>query len=130
MLHFKHPSDLSQLPSSDPAFPVIKELVDQLISAYSDENGVYNYEDYGWIVLLEESDLDGPLDDLYNDGTTFLDLDWLWEGITLKDGFYTAIYLANNESGMVFVIPDSPWLTPEVRDMLERHLDPPLELRK
>ena len=130
MLHFKHPSDLSQLPSSDPAFPVIKELVDQLISAYSDENGVYNYEDYGWIVLLEESDLDGPLDDLYNDGTTFLDLDWLWEGITLKDGFYTAIYLANNESGMVFVIPDSPWLTPEVRDMLERHLAPPLELRK
>ena len=130
MLHFKQPSDLSQLPSSDPAFPVIKELVDQLISAYSDENGVYNYEDYGWIVLLEESDLDGPLDDLYNDGTTFLDLDWLWEGITLKDGFYTAIYLANNESGMVFVIPDSPWLTPEVRDMLERHLAPPLELRK
>ena len=23
MLHFKHPSDLSQLPSSDPAYPVI-----------------------------------------------------------------------------------------------------------
>ncbi len=45
MLHFKHPSDLSQLPSSDPAHPVIKELVDQLISAYSDEHGVYNYED-------------------------------------------------------------------------------------
>jgi hypothetical protein len=109
---------------------VIKELVDQLISAYSDENVVYNYEDYGWIVLLEESDLDGPLDDLYDDGTTFLDLDWLWEGISLRDGFYTAIYLANNESGMVFVIPDAPWLSPEVKDMLERHLDPPLELRK
>jgi hypothetical protein len=130
MLHFKSRNDLGQLPSSDPAHPVIKELIDQLISAYSDEDGVYNYEDYGWIVLLEESDLDGPLDDLYNDGTTFLDLDWLWEGITLKDGFYTAIYLANNESGMVFVIPDAPWLSPEVRDMLERHLDPPLELRK
>ena len=130
MLHFKSRNDLSQLPSSDPAFPVIKELIDQLISAYSDENGVYNYEDYGWIVLLEEGDLDGPLDDLYDDGTTFLDLDWLWEGITMKDGFYTAIYLANNESGMVFVIPDAPWLSPEVRDMLERHLDPPLELRK
>ncbi len=48
----------------------------------------------------------------------------------MKDGFYTAIYLANNESGMVFVIPDAPWLTSEVRDMLDRHLDPPLELRK
>ena len=31
---------------------------------------------------------------------------------------------------LVFVIPDAPWLSPEVRDMLDRHLDPPLELRK
>jgi len=32
---------------------------------------VYNYEDYGWIVLLEESDLDGPLDDLCDGGWPF-----------------------------------------------------------
>ena len=48
MLHFKSRHDLSQLPSSDPAFSVIKSIVDQLISAYSDENGVYNYKGYGF----------------------------------------------------------------------------------
>jgi len=32
MLHFKSRHDLSQLPSSDPAFSVIKSIVDELIS--------------------------------------------------------------------------------------------------
>ena len=129
MLHFKHPSDLSQLPSSDPAHTVIKSLVDLTITPYDTPERSYDPDAEGWIVLIQEGDLIGPLTDIWDD-TSLLDLDEWWEGVTFEDGFYNAIYLANNEFGLVFVIPDSPWLSPEVRNMLERRLDPPLELRK
>jgi hypothetical protein len=32
--------------------------------------------------------------------------DVAWEGITYRDGFWQAIYLADNEKGFVFLIPD------------------------
>ena len=40
-----------------------------------------------------------------------------------RDGFYTAIFLANNEYGLVFVIPNADWVNGELRDMIEQHLD-------
>ena len=129
MLHFKSRHDLSQLSPTDPAHNVIKSLVDLTITPYDTPERPYDPDAEGWIVLVQEDDLVGPLTDIWDD-TSLLDLDEWWEGITFEDGFYNAIYLANNEFGLVFVIPDSPWLSPEVRDMLERHLDPPLELRK
>jgi hypothetical protein len=129
MLHFKSRNDLGQLPSSDPAFPVIKELVDLTITPYDTPERPYDPATEGWIVLIQEGDLVGPLTDIWDD-TSLLDLDEWWEGVTLENGFYNAIFLANNEFGLVFVIPDADWLTPEVKDMLQRHLDPPLELRK
>jgi hypothetical protein len=42
----------------------------------------------------------------------------------LRDGFYTAIYLANNEYGLCFVIPDAPWVDGELRELIEDILDP------
>jgi len=129
MLHFKSRHDLSQLSPTDPAFPVIQSLVDLTITPYDTPERRYDPDAEGWIVLLREGDLTGPLTDIWDD-ISLLDLDEWWEGVTLENGYYNAIFLANNEFGLVFVIPDAPWLTPEVRDMLQRHLDPPLELRK
>jgi hypothetical protein len=48
----------------------------------------------------------------------------LWEGIFLRNGFFIAIWLANNEYGLTFVIPDADWVTGELRDMIEDILDP------
>ena len=46
------------------------------------------------------------------------------EGIMLRDGFFIAIYLANNEYGLCFVIPDAPWVNGELRELIEDILDP------
>jgi hypothetical protein len=100
---------------------VVKELIEQLISAYTTPGHPYDAEDYGYIILIEPEDAQRELDELW-DGCTLLNIPW--EGIMLRDGFYTAIYLANNEYGLTFVIPDANWVTGELREMIEDILDP------
>mgnify|MGYP001548489984 FL=1 len=121
MIPFKSTEDLSKLPPTDPAHPTVKELVDRLITAYAEPDQPYNHEDYGYVILIEENDVNGTLDEIW-DGCTLLNI--LWEGIMQRDGFVIAIYLANNEYGLVFVIPDAPWVDGELRLMIEDTLDP------
>ncbi|OOZ16963.1 hypothetical protein BOW28_08170 [Solemya velum gill symbiont] len=123
MLQFKHPSDISQLSPTDPAHLTIQDLISRLITPLTSPEGIYDHEAYGWIVLIQEGDLENPLTDIWPDGEWTL-LNIPWEGILLRDGFFQAIYLANNDFGLVFVIPDEERLTPEARSMLEEHLDP------
>ena len=47
MITFKSKQDLAKLPSEDPAHPIVKELVDRLITEYTPLGGTYNHEDYG-----------------------------------------------------------------------------------
>jgi hypothetical protein len=47
-----------------------------------------------------------------------------FEGVTVVDGCFHAVYLANNQFAPGFLIPDADWLRGEVRRMLENHLDP------
>ena len=121
MITFKSTEDLSKLPPEDPAFPTVQELVTRLITAYTSPGQPYNREDYGYIILIEEADVNRTLDEIW-DGCTLLDI--YWEGIMLRDGFFIAIYLADNEYGLVFVIPDAPWVNGEIREMIEDTLDP------
>jgi hypothetical protein len=121
MLSFKSPEDISELSAEDPAFHVVRELIKELIEAYTWEGHPYNPDWYGYIILIEPEDADRNLDELW-DGCTLLTVPW--EGITLRDGFYVAIYLANNEYGLSFVIPDADWVNGELREMIEDILDP------
>ena len=121
MKTFKSPHDLQKLSPDDPSYPVIKELIEDLIGAYTWEGHPYNPDWYGYIILIEPGDADRVLDELW-DGCTLLNIPW--EGITLRDGFFLAIYLANNEYGLSFVIPDADWVDGELRDMIEYILDP------
>ena len=121
MITFKSTEDLSKLSPDDPAFSTVKELVDRLITAYTQPGQPYNHEDYGYVILIEETDVNRTLDEIW-DGCTLLDI--YWEGIMLRDGYFIAIYLANNEYGLVFVIPDAPWVDGELRAMIEDTLDP------
>jgi hypothetical protein len=121
MITFKSPEDISKLSPDDPAHATVKELIDQLISAYSPPDRAYDAEDDGYIILIEQEDAQRELDELW-DGCTLLNIPW--EGIMLRDGFSTAIYLANNEYGLTFVIPDANWVTGELREMIEDILDP------
>ena len=121
MLTFKSTSDLSKLRPDDLAYATVGELIEQLISAYSPPGRAYDPEDDGYIILIQPEDVDRTLDELW-DGCTLLNIPW--EGIMLRDGFYTAIYLANNEYGLTFVIPNADWVTGELREMIEDILDP------
>ena len=124
MITFKSTEDLSKLPPTDPAHPTVKELVYLLITAYAEPDQPYNHEDYGYVILIEENDVNGTLDEIW-DGCTLLDI--YWEGIMKQGEYFIAIYLANNEYGLVFVIPDAPWVDGELRQLIEDTLDPPFE---
>ena len=124
MITIKSTEDLSKLPPDDPAFPTVQELVDRLITAYTEPGQPYNADDYGYVILIQESDVDRNLDEIW-DGCTLVDI--YWEGIMKRGDFYIAIYLANNEYGLVFVIPDAPWVDGDLRRMIEDTLDPPFE---
>ena len=121
MITFKSTEDLAKLSPTDPAYPTIKELVDQLITAYTTPGEPYNHEDYGYVTLIQEGDVNRTLDELW-DGCTLLNIPW--EGIMLRGDFFIAIYLANNEYGLCFVIPDAPWVNGELRELIEDILDP------
>ena len=111
MLTFKSTDDLRKLPPDDPAYPVMKELVKQLIDAYTAPGCVYDAEAYGYCVLLEEADLVGTYD---VPGIGNL-LEVLWEGALKKNGFYVAIVLWNDDAGLTVTIPDAPWVKGELR---------------
>ena len=53
MLTFKSTEDLNKLPPDDPAYSTVKELIDQLITAYSPPVRSYDAEDDGHIILAE-----------------------------------------------------------------------------
>ncbi len=121
MLTFKSPEDLSKLTENHRAHAIVEELIEQLITAYSPTGRAYDAEDDGYVILIEPEDADRTLSELW-EGCTLLNIPW--EGIFLRDGFYIAIYLANNEYGLSFVIPDADWVTGELRELIEDILDP------
>ena len=121
MLTFKSTEVLTKLSPDDPAYATVKELVDQLITAYTPPGRSYDAEDDGYVILIEEGDVNRALDELWEDCTL---LSIPYEGIFLRDNFFVAIYLANNEYGLTFVIPDADWVTGELREMIADILDP------
>ena len=98
-----------------------QERSKDLTEAYTWEGHPYNPEWYGDTLLVTPGDVDRELNELW-DGASLLTIPW--EGITRKDGFFIAIYLANNEYGLCFVIPDADWVDGELRTMIEDNLDP------
>ena len=121
MLEFKSPEDLSKLSPDDPAYPTVEDLVHRLITDYIAEGYDYIPEDDGYTILIQEGDVDRELTELW-DGCTLLNI--YWEGISKQGDFFIAIYLANNEYGLCFVIPDAPWVNGELRELIEDILDP------
>ncbi len=120
MLQFKCLHDLKQLPEAHAAYPIVKDLVARLIVDFP-PGRAYDPDDDGWIALIEESDVDRVITEIWSDWQL---ADVEWEGITYRDGFWQAIYLSDNEKGFVIVIPDAPWITAELRENIEFYLDP------
>ena len=124
MISFKSVSDLSKLPPDHPSYTVIEDLAHKLLVTTPSMARPYDPEADGWIVLIEESDVDRPLTEIWGDDAyRFIDIPW--EGITRDESgeFFICIFLANNQWGLVAILPDEDWLYGELRDCIECHLD-------
>ena len=116
MKTFKCINDVDRF-RNHPLHSTIEKLVVPIIADCPE----YRPEDDGYLVLIEPGDVDRVLDDL--------DMPWRlsevpFEGVTVVDGCYHAVYLANNQFGLDFLTPDAAWLSGELRHVLEAHLDP------
>ena len=120
MITFKSHADLMKLAPDHPAQPVMEELVRQLIDDFTTPGHPYNADDFGYLVLIEPGDADRVLNDI--------DMPWRlvevpWEGASMVDGHYYAVYLGTDDYGMGFVIPDAEWLDGKLREVLNGILD-------
>jgi hypothetical protein len=75
-------------------------------------------------VLVQEDDLGSESQDVWSERAL---VELLWEGVHREGDHYIAVYLPNNQFGLVFVIPDEDWLGDELREVLEDNLVPLLE---
>jgi len=116
MKTFKSIPDLEQV-RNDPLHATVESLVVPVIAEYPD----YRPEDDGYLVLIEPADVDRVLDDL---DVPYRLSEVPFEGVTVVDGCFHAVYLANNQFALGFLIPDASWVTGELRRALEAHLDP------
>ena len=83
MITFKSHSDLRKLNPENPAFPVMKTLVKQLIDDFTEPCQPYDADDFGYLVLIEPDDVDRELNEV--------DMPWPlvdvpWEGASMRDG--------------------------------------------
>jgi len=116
MITFKSITDVERA-RNHPLHATIESLFLPVINEYPE----YVPEDDGYLVLIERQDVDRVLDDL--------DMPWRlsdvpFEGVTMVDNCFHAVYLANNQFALGFLIPDEAWLPGELRRALEAHLDP------
>jgi len=122
MKTFMSISDLSQLSEDDPAKPVVKQLLEWLIAENEFPEYPYNPDDHGYIALVEPGDVDRELTEI--DMPRLSEI--LFEGASIIDGYYHAVYLGAGDYGIGFVIPvDAPWLSGELREVLDSLLDDP-----
>ena len=122
MITFKSHNDLLKLNNHDPAYLIMEELVRVLIDDFTTPDHPYSAEDYGYLVLIEPGDADRVLNEI--------DMPWTlaevpWEGASMRDGFYYAVYLGTDDYGMGFVIPDADWVNDKLRRVLDGILDHP-----
>jgi len=122
---FKSRSDLEKLSPDNPARPVMDDLVKVLIDDFNEPGQVYDADDFGYLVLIEPGDVDRVLSDIDMPWTL---VDVPWEGASMRDGFFYAVYLGTDDYGMGFVIPDAQWVNGQLREVLESILDQPYAL--
>jgi hypothetical protein len=84
-----------------------------LLTAYGE---AFDPDDYGYVVLVDQHTTDADALELM--GRIWPDA--RFEGVTFDretDCFHT-VWLANNQFGISFVVPDEPWLDPRIRAAL------------
>ena len=107
---FSSLSSLDQIRGS-PLGPMLREIVIRMLGHFE-----YSPEDDGFVVLIEEGDVDRVLSDL---GLPYRLHEVPFEAVHMQEGHYCGIYLANNQFAIMFLIPDADWVSGELRRHLE-----------
>ena len=121
MLTFKSFECLSQLGSDHPSRSVVEDLLNTIITEAERLGHSYDPDNDGYTLLIDCESSDRELDQF----TPRRKLeDVLWEGVDVRSGHFIAVYLPNNQFGLVFVIPDEDWLPNGLRRVLCANLVP------
>jgi hypothetical protein len=111
---FSSLSSLDQIRGS-PLNPMLRGIVVGMLGHFH-----YDPADDGYVVLIEEEDIDRPLADLC---LPYRLCEVPFEAVHILEGHYCGIYLANNEFAITFLIPDADWVQGELRQHLEKLLE-------
>ena len=95
----------------------VRGTLEALIGAYAEGGAAYDPEADGWTVLVEPGDSEEMIGTAIGGHSP---LDAPFEGVTFEYGCFVAVWLANNQFGITVVVPDAPWLPPELRARLMR----------
>ena len=115
MKTFKSIADVEQF-RSHPLHATVESLLLSIIADCPE----YRPENDGYLVLLEPGDVDRVLYDL---DIPYRLSEVPFEGVTVVDGCFLAVYLPNNQFGLDFLVPNEDWLPDDVRRHLEAHLE-------
>jgi hypothetical protein len=106
MLKFTSEADLLRINPNHPAFNTVSDLVRRTVSDTYGTDFEYQESSDGFICLIESTDLDRPLTEIWGDDAYDL-LTIPWEGICYDESQknYLAVFVANNSYSIAFVIP-------------------------
>jgi hypothetical protein len=112
---------LSQLDSDHPSRAVVEGLLTTIITEAERLGHTYHPDHDGYIVLPSRETIDIELD-LFTPPRKLEDV--FWEGVHVCGDYFVAVFLPNNQFGLIFVIPDADWLPSGLRRVLCENLVP------
>ncbi len=123
MLKFTSEADLLRLNPANPAFQIVSDLIKRAITDTHSTQFEYRESQDGFICLIEYTDLNRPLTEIWGDGAYDL-LTVPWESISYDESKknYLAVFVANNSYSIAFVIPRK-FVHGELRQCFEQVLD-------
>jgi len=92
------------------------DALNTLIDAYAGDDGPYDPDLHGYVVVLDRAGDDEALRHVL--GCSFLEATLEGASYSPENGCYVAVVLSNNEFGLTLVVPDVPGLDHRIRRKL------------
>ena len=121
MMIFKSFECLSQLGSDHPSRPVVNGLLNTIITEAERLGHSYHPDRDGYVIVPGRESIDIELD-LFTPPRKLEDV--YWDGVDVRSDHFIAVFLPNNQFGLIFVIPDEGWLPSGLRRVLCENLVP------
>ena len=114
MKTFKSLEEVEVAALPPPLKEAVRGVVRGIVHAYAEHGETYDADEHGYCVLIEEGDTEADVAAEVGYGLRSA----LFEGGLYEDGCFLTCTLHNNEYGISWVVPDAPWLDPEIRARL------------